>query len=75
MLPHVGKILILVGGLTAVLGVILLYAGKIPLVGKLPGDIVVRREDFSLYFPMATSVIVSIVLTLLLNAFGDFFRK
>ena len=75
MLPQVGKILILAGGVTIVLGVILLFSGKIPLVGKLPGDVIVKRENFSLYFPIATSVIVSIGLTLLLNVFGHFFRK
>jgi len=75
MLPQAGKILILVGGVTIVLGVILLFSGKIPIAGKLPGDIIVKRENFSLYFPVTTSVILSIALTLLLNVFGHFFRK
>ncbi len=75
MLPQIGKILIFFGGLTVILGAVLLFTGKVPWLGKLPGDIVVKRENFSLYFPVATSVIVSFVLTLLLNVFGHLFRK
>jgi len=75
MLPQIGKILIFFGGLTVILGAVLLFTGKVPWLGKLPGDIVVKRENFSLYFPMATSVIVSLALTLLLTFFGHFFRK
>ena len=75
MLPQAGKILILAGGVAMVVGVILLFSGKIPLVGKLPGYIIVKRENFSLYLPIATSIVVSIALTLLLNVFGHFFRR
>ncbi len=75
MLPQVGKIVILAGGLTILLGVIFLFAGRIPLVGKLPGDILIKKENFSFYFPIAISVILSILLTSLLNVFGHFFRK
>ncbi len=75
MLPQIGKILIFFGGLTVILGALLLFTGKVYWLEKLPGDIVVKRENFSLYFPVTTSVIVSIALTLLLNVFGHFFRK
>lgn len=75
MLPQLGKILILIGIITVILGGILLFADKIPLLGKLPGDIVIRKKNFSLYFPLATSIVLSVVLSLVLSFFGQIFRK
>jgi len=52
----------------ALLGVLLLLAGRLPgagSIGKLPGDIIVRRENFTFYFPITTSILASIVLSLL----------
>jgi Protein of unknown function (DUF2905) len=65
----VGRLLILFGIVTLVVGVGLLYLPRIPWLGRLPGDITVEREGFTFYFPLATSIVVSIVLTLLLNLF------
>jgi hypothetical protein len=65
----IGKVLIGVGLLIVILGVILVLSPKIPYLGKLPGDIVIRRENFTLYFPVVTSILLSIVLTLILNLF------
>ncbi len=65
----VGRLLILLGVVAVIVGVGLLYLPRVPWVGRLPGDIVVRREGFTVYIPLATSIIVSIVLTLLLNLF------
>ena len=64
-----GKLLILVGVLIIVIGLVLLVADKIPWVGKLPGDIIIKRERFTLYFPLATSILISIILTLLFALF------
>ena len=75
MLPQFGKLLILIGAITVLLGLILLFAGKIPYLGKLPGDIVIRKENYAVYFPLVTSLILSLVLTLGLNLFSHFFRK
>lgn len=61
------KILIVVGGLVLLAGIILLAAGKIPLVGKLPGDISIKAKSFSFYFPIVTCLVVSVVLTIILN--------
>jgi hypothetical protein len=44
--------------------------GKIPLIGRLPGDIYIRKGDFTFYFPLATSILISILLTLLFSLFG-----
>ncbi len=64
-----GKLLILVGALIIVIGVLLLVGEKIPWVGRLPGDIIIKRERFTFYFPLATSILISIILTLLFTLF------
>jgi hypothetical protein len=63
-----GKILLVVAGLVALVGVILILAGK-GLIPRLPGDIAIRRDNWSFYFPLGTSIVVSLVLTVLLNLF------
>jgi hypothetical protein len=69
MLPQFGKILILFGVLLIIAGVLMIFADRIPFLGKLPGDIVYRKGNFTLYVPIATMLIVSILLTILLNLF------
>jgi len=64
-----GRLLILVGALIVLAGVVLLVAGRIPWLGRLPGDVVVRRGPVTFYFPLATSIVLSVLLTLLLNLF------
>lgn len=64
-----GRCLVLIGALVAVGGVVLLLAGRIPWLGHLPGDVVIRRERVTIYLPIATSVVVSLVLTLLASLF------
>ena len=66
-----GKILLLFGLAIAGVGLLLLLAGKVGWIGKLPGDITIRRGNFTFYFPLATCILVSIVLSLFLW----FFRK
>ena len=65
-MPGMGKMLIIMGLIIAAIGVLFVLAGKIPWLGRLPGDIYIKKENFSLYFPLATSIIVSIVLSLIL---------
>jgi len=64
------KVLILVGVVLALLGGLLLFVGKVPFLGRLPGDIVIRRENWSLYVPLTTSLVISIVLTVLVALFS-----
>jgi Protein of unknown function (DUF2905) len=64
-----GRFLILFGVVVVVVGAALLFLPRIPWLGRLPGDIVVQRERFTFYFPLATSIVVSIALTILLNLF------
>jgi predicted MFS family arabinose efflux permease len=62
----VGKGLVIIGVIIAALGVAMMLG--VPL-GRLPGDIAVRRGNFSFYFPLTTSIVLSIILTLLLAWF------
>ncbi len=70
MFDSLGKLLILFGVVLVLLGGLLLLGGKIPFLGRLPGDIVIRREHWSFYFPLTTSIVISILLTLLFSLFG-----
>jgi len=60
-----GKILILFGILLLFLGVIFTFFGKVPYFGKLPGDIYVKKENFTFYFPLTTCILISIILSLI----------
>jgi len=65
---HLGKILIIIGLAVAAMGLLLLLAGKgsLPWIGRLPGDFFFKGKNFSFYFPLATSILISVVLTLIL---------
>jgi hypothetical protein len=64
---HLGRMLVFLGGLLLVLGFIFILAGKANLpIGRLPGDIVYRGKNTTLYFPLATSILLSIILSLVL---------
>jgi len=65
----IGKILIFCGVVLVVIGLILVLGDKIPWIGKLPGDIIIKRDKFTFYFPLMTSIIISIILTLLFYLF------
>ena len=64
------KGLILLGAVLIVAGLVLLFFQKVPFLGKLPGDILIKRENFTFYFPLATSIIVSILISLILYLFS-----
>jgi len=64
-----GKILVVFGLVLVGVGLLLLYGSKIPWLGRLPGDITIRRENVTFYFPLATSIVISLILTFLLWLF------
>jgi hypothetical protein len=70
-----GKVLILVGAVLVVAGVLVVALGRmnVPL-GRLPGDIVYRGKNSTIYFPLATSILVSVVLTIVLYVVGRWRR-
>lgn len=61
--------LLLVGGLLAVVGLVLLLAGKVPFLGRLPGDIVYHKGGTTIYLPLVTCLLLSLILSLLWNLF------
>jgi len=65
-MEETGKLLLVLAVILAVVGLALLFGGKIPFLGKLPGDLFFKKGNFSFYFPLATSLLLSVVLTLLL---------
>ena len=70
MFDSMARMLIILGVVLALVGGLFLLVGKIPFLGRLPGDLVLRREHWSLYFPLTTSILISLVLTLLFSLFG-----
>lgn len=74
MFTDIGRVLMTLGIAIFVLGVILTFVGRVPGLGNLPGDISVERGNFRLYAPFGTMIVVSIVLSILLNVLGRFFR-
>jgi Protein of unknown function (DUF2905) len=70
-----GKILIVIGAVLVVAGIALTLLGRMNLpLGKLPGDVVYRGKNTTIYFPLATSILVSVVLTILLYVVGRWRR-
>ena len=69
MAHTLGRSLIFAGGGLIALGLVLLLAGKIPYLGHLPGDIQIRRGNFSFFFPLTSSLIISVALSLLFSFF------
>lgn len=75
MMAEIGKSIIFLGIIIVIIGVILLFIDKLPFnLGRLPGDIAIKKENFSFYFPITTSIIISIVLSLLFYLYGKFFK-
>ena len=68
MTREIGRLLIVLGGVLLVAGIALMAAGRLGL-GRLPGDFVYRRGNFSFYFPLMTSILLSVILSLLLWVF------
>ncbi len=66
-MQDLAKLLILLGAVIIMAGVVLLFAGRIPFLGRLPGDITYSSGGFTCFFPLATMILLSIILTILLN--------
>ncbi len=66
-IQHFGKLIIIFGIFLIVIGVLITLAPKIPYIGRLPGDIYIKRNNLTIYFPIVSSILISIALTLILN--------
>jgi Protein of unknown function (DUF2905) len=69
-MSELGRALIVLGVVIAAVGLLLVLFGRLPWLGRLPGDIAIQRGSWSFYFPLGTSILLSIVLTLLLWLIG-----
>ena len=67
----IGRTLLVVGAVVFVIGLFLTFGSRVPGLGRLPGDIVVRKGNFTFYFPLVTSILLSLLLTAILS----FFRR
>jgi hypothetical protein len=68
-LSGIGKVLLIVGAVLVLMGLVFMVKDKIPWVGRLPGDIHIKRDNFAFYFPLTTCIIISIILTVLFALF------
>jgi Protein of unknown function (DUF2905) len=64
-----GKLFVILGILLIIIGLAFMFGDKIPYIGRLPGDIFIKKEKFSFYFPITTSIVISIILTVLFSIF------
>lgn len=69
-----GRMLMWLGGSLLLLGALLTMSGRVPWLGHLPGDLVVKRENFTLFAPIGSMIVLSLLLSLLLNLIGRFLR-
>jgi hypothetical protein len=67
---QIGRVILVTGLLIAMIGLILVLSGKISWIGRLPGDILIKKKNFTFYFPLATSILMSILLSLILYLLG-----
>lgn len=67
---YLGKLLIVLGVIVIAVGGLLLFSGKIPYIGRLPGDILIQKKNYTFYFPLATSIIISVIITLVFWLLG-----
>lgn len=63
---EIGKAIIIFGLILITLGAVLTFINKIPFLGRLPGDIFIQRKNFTFYFPLATSILISMFISLIL---------
>jgi hypothetical protein len=69
-LEPVGRLLVILGVFITVLGAIVLLTPRVPWLGRLPGDIVIHRDDLTIYIPLTTMLVVSVVLSVVLSVIG-----
>lgn len=74
---EIGRTLVVVGGIIVAVGLFLIIAEKVnfPLLGKLPGDIHIRRKNFQLYFPVVTCIVLSLILSIVLYLISYFSKR
>lgn len=74
MPQDLGKVLVFLGLVVLAIGVLILFFDRIPFLGKLPGDIYIKKGNFAFYAPITSAILVSIILSILLTLFSNFKR-
>jgi len=74
MFPYFGKILIFIGFFLIFIGILFLFSSKIPYFGKLPGDIYIKRGNFTFFAPIGTCLVISIILSVILYIIFRFLK-
>ena len=65
-MAEIAKMLMMIGAVLMLVGLSVYIFGKVPGIGKLPGDILIKKDNFTFYFPVATSILISLILSLIL---------
>jgi len=74
-LRELGRALLILGGVSAIVGALLFFGARLPFrLGRLPGDVIYRGEHTTIYFPIVTCLVISVVLSILFGLFSNFRR-
>jgi hypothetical protein len=68
----IAKIIIVIGVVLVLIGLALLFVQRVPFLGKLPGDIMIKKENFTFYFPLTTGIVISIIVSIILYLISRF---
>ena len=69
-MQSLGRLFVVFGGVLVVVGIVFMLGGKIPWLGRLPGDVYIQKKDFTFIFPLTTSIIASLVISAILYLIG-----
>ena len=72
VMGEIAKVMIFVGLVLVLAGLVILVFPRLPFVGKLPGDILIKKDNVTFYFPLATSIVISIIISLILYFINKF---
>jgi hypothetical protein len=68
-MSEIGKLLLILGIILSIMGLIFIFGSKVPGLGRLPGDIFIKKENVTFFFPIVTCILISIIVTLILSLF------
>ncbi len=69
LMTEIGKLLLILGIILSIMGLIFIFGSKVPGLGRLPGDIFIKKENITFFFPIVTCILISIIVTLILSLF------
>jgi hypothetical protein len=73
-MTEIGRWLIGIGILLVVIGLVIMAAGRLPWLGRLPGDILIERDNLTIFIPLGTMLVVSLILTIIANLIARWWR-